>query len=156
MQGTAKVLRKLDALKTNVNPSMSGGRTRRNLKALCTTTVDVMSDAYKNQVSVKTIMMEEGAMITASHPKLGFIEFGAGILHNSGTQYGEKFGFTPRSWSKEHERWLVEPKVTWAHGKWPLAHNVWVEGNAPADAFGVAEKTLREYAMKFMSKGFGR
>ena len=157
MQGTAKVLRDLNTLKTKVNPAESGSKTRRNLKALCTRVVDAMSDAYNNQVRVRTVMMNDGAMITASHSKLGFIEFGAGILHNDGTEYGEKFGFTPRSWSREHEQWLTDPvKLQQGRGRWPLAHNVWVEGNAPADAFGLAEKMIREQAMSYMSNGFGR
>lgn len=156
MQGASKVLRDLAILKSKVKPfGRNNGGITENLDGLCVTVIDAMSEAYRHRVSLQRRMTNTGAVITASHPALGFIEFGTGILHNSGTEYGQKYGFTPASWSKDHEQWLTDPvKLAQGHGAWPLANNVWVEGEAPADAFGIAEKMIRELAMTFIMRGF--
>ena len=156
MQGTAKLLRDLEKLKAKTSPSGEGSRgVSKSLKGLCATTADAMRQAYDHKVTVRYALTNEGATITATHPSLGFIEFGTGIRLNHGTEYGKKFGFTPASWSKEHEQWLTDPRKVSVHqGFWPLGKK-WVEGAPPADAFGVAEKMIRELAMKYLAGGFG-
>lgn len=151
MQGVAKLLKDLEDRKEKI-----ASRASKGLKSLCIKTVDAMSEAkpyQDNGVSVKYEMTGDGAIISATHPELGFIEFGTGIWHNQGTEYGAQLGFTPASWSENHAQWLTDPKkLSVGHGMWYF--NGWQVGNAPADAFGIAEKTLREYMEEYMVEAF--
>lgn len=149
-----KVLKDLEKLKAKVAPD-EGSATTKALKSLCAQTVDQMLETpgYKDRVSVNYRLENGGAVITATHPELGFIEFGTGIWHNQGTEYGMMLGYTPASWSESHSQWLTDPqKLAKGHGRWP--YHGWQVGNPPADAFGVAKEAIREYAGDIFAGAF--
>ena len=155
MQGTAKLLRDLEKIKAKTRPS-GGNGTHRALSGLCTMVVDRMSEAYNSKVHVDKEITTDGAIITARHPALGFIEFGTGINFNGASEYGAKLGFIPGSWSRDHEQWLTDPqKLAEGHGWWPLRGGVWTQGAPPGDAFGLAERLIREYAREYFEGAFG-
>lgn len=154
MKGVEKLLKDLEAIKKKTAPSGGGSGVPKGLRSLCSETVDAMANvnAYKNAVYLKYELTDDGAKITATHPQLGFIEFGTGINFNGASEYGAKLGFIPASWSQEHSQWLTDPqKLAQTHGFWP-APGGWTQGHPPADAFGLAAEMIRKYATERLAE----
>lgn len=150
MRGLAKLNRKLN----NLIPE--GKRLQKGLRAVCVTGTAKMREVYGDEdIAVSYEVAEETAEIKAKGEELLFVEFGTGYLKNVGTSYGNKLGYTPKSWSATHEHFLTDPrKVKKYKGRWP--HGGLQEGEQGVDAFGVTMEFLKATAGRTMRDALKR
>ena len=142
MQGTASVLKRLDAIKKQVE------QTPRELELRTRFLAMRMVGEYANysngseDVSVTVEEIPKGFSIVGSGEDIFFVEFGTGLFYSRNPMphpYNE-----PASWSATHAQYLTnKEKLAKYHGYWP--HNgKWTSGQPSANVFYEAGKTVTE------------
>ena len=83
--------------------------------------------------------------ITASGTATLFIEYGSGITYQHNSGFGDYGMYPPASWSATHSQWLVDPRLSWFKGKWPVPghKDLWTKGNPSANVMYMTEKALQ-------------
>ena len=142
MQGTAAVLRRLDAIERQVK------KVPDDLGLLVGGLVMRMRGEYANysnepqDVTVTSEKIPDGYSIVGSGEDIFFAEFGTGIMYSRNPMphpYNE-----PTSWSATHAQYLTDPKKLAKYGgKWPY-NGKWTYGQPSANVFYEAGKTVRD------------
>ena len=158
MQGTASVLRRLDAIKSQVEklPNEIGEHAKR----YASEAQEDYHNAYyvgANDVTVASDQTGKTSTITASGSALLFIEYGTGI-NIPGVKY-------PAEWSGSHAKFLTDSKkLALFKGWWPLPSDVFgetgvmTEGNPPANVMYETGKRVKEdipdISKRFIDRAF--
>jgi len=169
LEGASQLQDEVARLLRAMNTSNENSRIRQAVEKYAQGAADEWSEAYDNEerddmlsnVTVWYGWKQKAQFIYARSRKLYFIEFGTGVLNNSGSEEGRYRNAYPGSWSSgannkfarggEHgKKWLVEPKLSKYGGRWILpvgtetdmGHNKWATGHKPANGMGRAMKKL--------------
>ena len=156
MQGTAAVLRRLDAISEQIK------KMPKDLTAYAEGLAINMNQEYGNysyeddDVSVYVDELPNGCSIVGTGEDIFFVEFGTGLFYSRNPMphpYNE-----PASWSATHAQFLTDPKkLAKYHGYWPY-NGKWTSGQPSANVFYEAQKTVEqevpEYAEKVLSRAF--
>jgi len=156
MQGTASVLRRLDAITKQIK------RTPRELELRTHFLAMRMNGEYANysnepeDVTVTVEEIPKGFSIIGSGEDIFFVEFGTGLVYSRSPiphPYNE-----PASWSATHSQFLTDPKkLAKYHGFWPY-NGRWTNGQPAANVFYEAGKTVTEkfpgYLVDFINEAF--
>lgn len=144
MQGTAAVLRRLDAISKAITNGVPEALERH-----VNDIVDGMNAEYANysyeddDVSVHAEKYQNSFDIVATGADLFFVEFGTGLFYSRNPlphPYNE-----PASWSATHAQYLTNPKLLAKyHGYWPYGGE-WTSGQPSANVFYEATKTVRYF-----------
>ena len=156
MQGTAAVLRRLDAIKGQID------KLPKDLCGYAEGLAIDMNQQYGNysyeddDVTVYVEELPNGCNIVGTGEDIFFVEFGTGLFYPRNPMphpYNE-----PASWSATHAQFLTDPKkLAKYHGYWPY-NGRWTSGQPSANVFYEAGKTVEqqvpEYAKKVIDRAF--
>jgi len=169
LEGENKLQAEIVRLIRNISTANPSSRIRQAVEKYAEGGADAWSEAYENEkrddmlsnVDVWYGWNKKAQYIYVRSRKLYFIEFGTGVLNNSGSAEGRYRNAFPGSWSsginnkfarggERGKRWLVEPKLSKYGGRWILpkgtqtdmGHNKWATGHKPANGMMRAMKKL--------------
>ena len=179
LEGESQLQNEILRLIRAMDTANENSRIRQAVEKYAEGAADAWSEAYENEerddmrsnVDVWYGWKNKAQYIYARSRTLYFIEFGTGVLHNSGSEAGRYRNAFPGSWSsgannkfarggERGKRWLVEPKLSQYGGRWVLpkgtetdmGHNKWATGHKPANGMGRAWKKLK--TKKFFNECF--
>lgn len=143
MTGTTALLRRLDAIKNQVD------KTRGEAVRLARGYAMKMTGDYANasnepeDISVYVEDLPDGCNIIGGGEDILFVEFGTGIIYPRTNPIDHPYNFAG-SWSIEHAQYLTDSEKLARHkGQWPY-NGKWVDGQPSANVFYEAGKTIRD------------
>lgn len=160
MQGTAAVLRRLDAIKDAISNGVPEAMTR-HVSSLADKAnaqyqvADNPNGSLDNDINV--ISEHEGSewRIVASGSDLLFIEFGTGIIYPHTNPIEHPYNFAG-SWSVDHGQFLTDSeKLAKYKGRWPYNGEM-VDGNPSANIFYELGKEIEFSTTPVVSAEIGK
>jgi hypothetical protein len=155
MQGTASVLRRLDAIKDALNNGVP-----KALERHVNDIADNMNQQYANysyeddDAYVYTEKLPNGFNIVSAGEDFFFVEFGTGLFY-SRSPIPHPFN-EPASWSATHAQYLTDPKkFAKYHGYWPY-NGRWTSGQPAANVFYEAGKEVEFSTTPVVSAEIGK
>lgn len=131
MQGTAAVLRRLDAIKGAITDGIPKAMEEHVKKQASNAQTEYNNFSLydgANDVTVQVVNDEHEWSIIASGQALLFIEFGTGITYRHDNPI-EHPANAPASWSASHKKFLTNPqKLKLFRGYWPIPGETFGEG----------------------------
>lgn len=154
MQGTASVLKRLDAITKQVK------QTPRELELRTRFLAMRMAGEYANysngseDVTVTVEEIPKGFSIVGGGEDIFFVEFGTGLFY-SRSPIPHPFN-EPASWSATHAQYLTDPKkLAKYHGYWPY-NGRWTSGQPAANVFYEAGKEVEFSTTPVVSAEIGK
>ena len=142
MQGTASVLKRLDAIKTQVDKINEETVRLARGYAMKMTGDYANASSEPEDISVYVEDLPNGCNIVGGGEDIFFVEFGTGLFY-SRSPIPHPFN-EPASWSASHAQYLTDPKkLAQYHGYWPY-NGRWTSGQPAANVFYEAGKTIKD------------
>ena len=142
MQGTASVLKRLDAIKTQVDKINEETVRLARGYAMKMTGDYANASSEPEDISVYVEDLPDGCNIVGGGEDIFFVEFGTGLFY-SRSPIPHPFN-EPASWSATHAQYLTDPKkLAKYHGYWPY-NGRWTSGQPAANVFYEAGKTIKD------------
>jgi len=150
MQGTAAVIRRLDAIKAQIEKLPEEiGSYADTLAIKMQAEYDTFSSEPED-VTVTAERIPKGCNIVCGGEDIFFVEFGTGIFYSRGLlphPYN-----VAASWSETHAQFLTDPKKLAKYkGYWPY-NGKWTSGQPAANVFYEAGKTVKQEVPGYLEK----
>lgn len=181
LEGANELTNEIAKIIRSINTKNENSPLRKAVEEYAQGGADAWSDAYENEKRDDMLSNVDvwygwkdnanAQIIYVRSRKLYFIEFGTGVLNNSGSDEGRYRNAYPGSWSsgannkfarggERGKKWLVEPKLSKYGGRWILpvgtvtdvGKNKWATGHKPANGMMHCMKKLS--SKKFFEECF--
>lgn len=154
MQGTAAVLRRLNAIKEQIAKLPEEVAGYADGLAIKMNSEYAGFSSEPEDVSVYVERLQDGCNIVGAGEDIFFVEFGTGLFY-SRNPMPHPYN-VPASWSATHAQFLTDPaKLAKYKGYWPY-NGRWISGQPSANVFYEAGKTVNQEVPKYIEKVLDR